>query len=495
MERLRSLARADEKEWYRTLHEGYEMAGNEKEAAWAEKQFLRRFAYTDDAFDWVREKWMNEHPYPGDPRSPEAKVYFHDLYGESTKWVRAWPQSALAKFDRLFAAGNIDQLPDREVLAAIDDFLRGQLEDPDGIRGVPPLEFSVARIYLDRGIRVNRIPVLIDETLREEEARIEKESDEGSEARRQDERNLEQTRFASWPLLAEAYLKLGRLEESKKVVARMEQALSEAASKKAASPAGARPAMKETKRSGAEEESDADRALAEALKRGQLYHMKGRIAELEKHPADAWTYYRAGLLIMPAAVQDSRDRLESDARQLWKKLGGTEEGWRIALEKSTSEIQGSIGEASGWQEKHLPLPEFELIDLAGRRWTRAELKGKVSFINIWATWCGPCQGELPHLQKLHEKLRGRSDVQLLTFNIDGNPGVVEPFMKKQGYTFPALPAGPYVTRFVGSVGIPRNWIVNREGTLISEQVGYGSQGDQQWIEQIMAQIDKAIASP
>ena len=489
LERLRSLARTDEKDWYRTLHEGYEMAGNKKEADWAEEQFLSRFAYTDDGFDWVREKWLSAHPYPGGPKSPKAKEYFRDLYGESTKWVKSWPASALAKFDHLYAAGNINELPDREVLAAVDDFLRVQHEDPDGIRGVPPLEFSVARIYLDRGIRVNRVPVLIDETLRREEARTKKDSDEGTEARRRDERNLEQTRAASWPLLAEGYLKLGRLAQAKKVVARMDQALSEAASKKAA------PAMKEAKSSGAHEESDADRSLTEALQRGQLYHWKGRIAEVENHSADAWTYYRAGLLVMPAAVQDSRDRLESDARQLWKKLGGTEEGWQIALEKSTSETHAGIGEASGWQGKNLPLPDFGLIDLAGRRWTRAELKGKVSFINVWTTWCGPCQGELPHLQKLHEKLRGRSDVQLLTFNIDENPGVVEPFMTEHGYTFPALPAGPYVTRFVGSIGIPRNWIVNRDGTLISEQVGFDGQGDQQWIEQVMAQIDKALAGP
>jgi thiol-disulfide isomerase/thioredoxin len=320
-----------------------------------------------------------------------------------------------------------------------------------------------------------------------------------TEMRRLNEDYLEATRWAGWPLLAEAYLKLGRPKEARKVVARMEQALSESASKNAASKdAPAAQAKKNAKVSADADSEDraADRALAEAWHRGLMFHWKGRIAQAEKHSADAWTYYRAALIAMPASVTESRDRLEADARGLWEKLGGTQEGWLAALEKSPGEGQAASEDtASGWQTKSVPLPDFEMTDFAGRRWTQAELKGKITFINLWATWCGPCRTELPHLQKLHERLRGRSDVQVLTFNIDGNPGIVEPYLTQQGYTFPTLPASAYVSKMVGSVGIPRNWIVNREGKLISEQVGFGGEGDQQWADQILARIEKALAGP
>jgi len=499
LERLRSLGKTADKQWYQTMHEGYEMAGDRAQAQWAEKQFLDQFAYTDEAFDWVQEDWMDKHPYPGDRKSPEAKAYSRALYRESAKWIQEWPNNVLARFDRLDAAAELNELSNREVLAAADGFLTASNADPEGIRGVPPLEFRVVRVYLDRDLRLERVPALIEEVVRKEEERLGKGSRGETEMGRLNEDYLEATRWAGWPLLAEAYLKLGRPKEARKVVARMEQALSESALKNAASKdAPAAQAKKNAKVSADADSEDraADRALAEAWHRGLMFHWKGRIAQAEKHSADAWTYYRAALIAMPASVTESRDRLEADARGLWEKLGGTQEGWLAALEKSPGEGQAASEDtASGWQTKSVPLPDFEMTDFAGRRWTQAELKGKITFINLWATWCGPCRTELPHLQKLHERLRGRSDVQVLTFNIDGNPGIVEPYLTQQGYTFPTLPASAYVSKMVGSVGIPRNWIVNREGKLISEQVGFGGEGDQQWADQILARIEKALAGP
>jgi thiol-disulfide isomerase/thioredoxin len=146
--------------------------------------------------------------------------------------------------------------------------------------------------------------------------------------------------------------------------------------------------------------------------------------------------------------------------------------------------------AGGWEDRNTLLPGFELLDLSGKRWTDADLKGKITFINVWATWCGPCRGELPHLQKLQEKLRGDPGVQLLTLNIDGNPGLVAPFMARNGFTFPALPAEEYVARLLEQVGVPRNWIVDREGRIIREQVGFGGEGEN-WITDALAEIQKA----
>ena len=73
------------------------------------------------------------------------------------------------------------------------------------------------------------------------------------------------------------------------------------------------------------------------------------------------------------------------------------------------------------------MPDFELVDLQGRTWRLADLKGKTAFVNVWATWCAPCRKEMPHLQRLYDRVKGRPDVVLLTMNVDekvrGGPAV------------------------------------------------------------------------
>lgn len=49
-----------------------------------------------------------------------------------------------------------------------------------------------------------------------------------------------------------------------------------------------------------------------------------------------------------------------------------------------------------------------------------DLRGKVTLVTTWATWCGPCRAELPYIQKLHQAFAGRNDRLILTINIDSS---------------------------------------------------------------------------
>ncbi len=64
------------------------------------------------------------------------------------------------------------------------------------------------------------------------------------------------------------------------------------------------------------------------------------------------------------------------------------------------------------------LTDFSVKDVKGREWRLPDLKGKVTFLDFWATWCGPCVGELPELEKLYQRLAGRKDLQLVTIKVD-----------------------------------------------------------------------------
>jgi hypothetical protein len=103
-------------------------------------------------------------------------------------------------------------------------------------------------------------------------------------------------------------------------------------------------------------------------------------------------------------------------------------------------------------------------------------------------WCGPCVAEHREFQKLYDKLKDRSDVSVLSFNVDENLGSVAPYMAEHKYTFPAIPAKEVVDAVVPEAALPRNWFVSPKGKIEWEQIGFGS--DPMWGETMLAKLEE-----
>src|ERR1700677_1800938 len=125
-------------------------------------------------------------------------------------------------------------------------------------------------------------------------------------------------------------------------------------------------------------------------------------------------------------------------------------------------------------------------------WRLRDLGGKVILINLWATWCGECAEELPKLQKLYEQTNGRSDIQILTFDLDEDLGMVAPYLKDRGYTFPVLPAYALVNNLLDGYGIPQNWVVDPKGNWQWMQTGYGAEDN--WAQVMIQKLESAKTS-
>ncbi len=88
-----------------------------------------------------------------------------------------------------------------------------------------------------------------------------------------------------------------------------------------------------------------------------------------------------------------------------------------------------------WQEgallvKGRPSPDFSFPDINGKTVTLADLRGKYVYIDVWATWCVPCRGELPHLQKLEETFK-EMNIAFVSLSIDKDKAKWETFVKEQ----------------------------------------------------------------
>jgi peroxiredoxin len=119
-----------------------------------------------------------------------------------------------------------------------------------------------------------------------------------------------------------------------------------------------------------------------------------------------------------------------------------------------------------------PLADFTLPDMQGRSIQLSALRGKVVFINVWATWCPPCVDEMPAIQRLHERLHSRG-LEVLAISLDAlGAQVVEPFMQDYRLTFTTVldPKGT-VERLYHTGGVPESFIVDKQGRLVEKIVG------------------------
>ena len=114
---------------------------------------------------------------------------------------------------------------------------------------------------------------------------------------------------------------------------------------------------------------------------------------------------------------------------------------------------------------------FRMTGLDGKTVSFESLKGKVVFMNIWATWCPPCIAEMPNIQSLYEKV-GSDKIAFVMLSVDeGGMEKVQKFIDKKGYTFPVyMPASQFPQEFYSNA-IPTTFIISPEGKIVAKQEG------------------------
>jgi peroxiredoxin len=130
------------------------------------------------------------------------------------------------------------------------------------------------------------------------------------------------------------------------------------------------------------------------------------------------------------------------------------------------------GAARAAVQPSAPAPDFTLRSMAGPNLRLNEQRGRVVMVNFWATWCGPCRQEMPHLNKLYDKYRDSGFV-LLGVNIDDNADKATDLATKLGLRFPVLlDTDKTVTRLYDMGSMPATVLIDREGKVRHLHRGY-----------------------
>ena len=117
------------------------------------------------------------------------------------------------------------------------------------------------------------------------------------------------------------------------------------------------------------------------------------------------------------------------------------------------------------------MSDFTIRDLDGRTISFASLRGKVTLVNFWATWCGPCRAEIPDLVALQQKYRDQ--LQILGISEDEvSPETVRQFAAKFNVNYPVAMVTPELEKLFGNVSaLPTTFVIDREGRVVQKHVG------------------------
>jgi thiol-disulfide isomerase/thioredoxin len=122
------------------------------------------------------------------------------------------------------------------------------------------------------------------------------------------------------------------------------------------------------------------------------------------------------------------------------------------------------GEAGG------PAPEWTLPDLEGRNVSLQDLRGKPVVLDFWATWCTPCEFQIPILNEVYERYRDRVEIVGVAVDVDGRE-VVAPFAKERAIAYRVLLGDEDLAQKYGARGFPSLYVIGKDGNITLSHVG------------------------
>jgi len=156
-----------------------------------------------------------------------------------------------------------------------------------------------------------------------------------------------------------------------------------------------------------------------------------------------------------------------------KKLLTVTCGLLLVVAASADEVEG-------------PAPEFALAAKDGGEVSLAGLEGQVVMVNFWASWCGPCREEMPHLEALHQRYSSLG-FTLLGVNVDKDSADAAEFLEETPVTFPILlDPESSVSELYDVIAMPTTVLVDRHGNRRYIHHGYKAGYENDYQAQIRA---------
>ena len=137
------------------------------------------------------------------------------------------------------------------------------------------------------------------------------------------------------------------------------------------------------------------------------------------------------------------------------------------------------------KQENLTTYNWQLIEINGNETNLENSKGKLTLINVWATWCPPCIAEMPSLQALYEDYNNQVDFYFIA---NDNPEAVSNFMNKHSYTFPVFVQASNAPKLLESSSLPTTFLIDKKGKIVVNKTGAANWNS----DQFRAKLDQFL---
>jgi thiol-disulfide isomerase/thioredoxin len=134
---------------------------------------------------------------------------------------------------------------------------------------------------------------------------------------------------------------------------------------------------------------------------------------------------------------------------------------------------------------------FDIRDMNGSTVNMNNYKGKVVFINLWATWCGPCRVEMPSIQELYNNVdKDKVVFVMLSLDTEENQPKIVKYIREKGFSFPVFQPASKLPRQLQVGSIPTTVVIGKDGKIKMKKVGtanYATTEFQNFLNQLSAE--------
>lgn len=160
----------------------------------------------------------------------------------------------------------------------------------------------------------------------------------------------------------------------------------------------------------------------------------------------------------------------------------TAKSWVLQQVVSTGLLKAKIKKDTS---KNLPqAAAFSFTDAEGKSTSTADLKGKVVFINFWASWCPPCRAEMPSLENLYQKFKDDERIAFLFLNEDNDRSKAIQYLQKNHFTIPLFYSSGDVPNEIFSGTLPTTIVLDKEGKIVLRHQGIAGYNSDDFIRQL-----------
>jgi peroxiredoxin len=198
---------------------------------------------------------------------------------------------------------------------------------------------------------------------------------------------------------------------------------------------------------------------------GDAYQQKNYVELLERLKEDLTHPWSKSEVRMELADYHMSENKTQKAMELYREV--------VNIEAHPRYVEMALGNLHEMESLHVEqqAPTFKATTVRGDTIALSDLRGNVVLLEFWATWCGPCKPDIPHLKKVWSRYRDE-DFQLIGVSLDESTEKLKRFVKERNLSWFQVQQeekwGGQISQLYNVRGIPRTYLIDREGQIVAK---------------------------